>query len=62
MRRVLRFEFETASQLRFSATFLWFALAVGVAGFIILLLVRSIAVRPHALANSEAGLLPRTCT
>ena len=45
--RVLRFEFETSGQLKMRAFFVLSSLAISVAGFIVLLLVRSILVRYH---------------
>lgn len=44
--RVLRFEFESASQLRMTKAFVLLALLVGIGGFIVLLTIsRSIVVR-----------------
>jgi hypothetical protein len=47
---VLRFEVESAGQLRATTAFVFFSLSVGVAGFIALLLVRGIVVSPLHLS------------
>ncbi len=59
--RVLRFEFETSGQLKMRAFLVLSALAIAVAGFVVLLLVRSIMVRSTNHLQQGLALHLITC-